>query len=77
MSTYLVALVVAKLECKKETYQSKRPDGSQVDITVRSCARPNAKDELELAQEAAMKQIEAFEQYYQVPYPLEKLGIFN
>ena len=68
MSTYLVAMVVGKLTCKEDTYKSAK------DVKIRVCSRPTAKDDLYLAKESAMQQIMAFENYFKIPYPLEKLG---
>ena len=64
-------MVVGNLICKEDIY-----NGMKNDIKVRSCARPTAKDELELAQEAAFKEIKTYEDYYNYPYTLEKLGIY-
>ena len=68
MSTYLVAMVVGKLTCQEDTYKGNN------DVKVKVCARLTAAAELDLAKESAMKQIKILEDYYQVPYPLEKLG---
>lgn len=71
MSTYLVAMVVGKLTCKENIYKSDK------DVKIRVCARPTAKEELDLANESAMQQIMSFENYFKIPYPLEKLGKKN
>jgi aminopeptidase N len=70
MSTYLVALIVSDFSCIKST--AKPSSARSVDVSV--CARPNAIDQLGYALKEAIRLIEFFENYYNVPYPLPKCG---
>ena len=71
MPTYLVALVVSDYQCIKGISNTTLSGG--VNISV--CARPNAMDQLDLAYNSAIELLEFFEDYYNISYPLPKLGI--
>jgi aminopeptidase N len=73
MSTYLVALVVSDFKCKSGAVKPVAALQRSVNVSV--CARPNAYDELGLAYSSAVKMLEFFENYFNISYPLTKLGI--
>jgi aminopeptidase N len=70
MPTYLVAFVISDFTCKNGTAH---PDISK-NVNVSVCARPNAYDQLDLAYNSSIEILEYFEKYYDVVYPLPKLG---
>ena len=70
MSTYLVAILVSDFKCQSETVAT--PLSGQVDVGV--CVRPNALNQIELAVESAQYFISYFEDYFNIEYPLPKLG---
>jgi aminopeptidase N len=70
MPTYLVAMVVSDYSCRKTIAHPIL--SKNVDVGV--CARPNAYDQLDLAYNASVELLEFFEQYYNIAYPLSKLG---
>lgn len=72
MSTYLVAVLISDFRCKEGISQS---DYSNVAVKV--CARPNAFNELDLALDSSVNILAFFENFYQVKYPLAKLGNKN
>lgn len=72
MSSYLVAVLISDFECRGD----KAPTMSG-EVNVDVCARPNAYNDLDLALEASLSIIGRFEDYFQVEYPLPKLGFFN
>jgi aminopeptidase N len=70
MPTYLVALVVSDYSCRETIAH---PILSK-NVNVSVCARPNAYDQLDLAYNASVELLEFFEEYYNIAYPLKKLG---
>lgn len=70
MSTYLVAVIVSDFKCIQSTAH---PVLSR-SVSVAVCARPNALEQLGLALNASVQLLEFFESYYNVTYPLPKLG---
>lgn len=70
MSTYLLAVLVSDFECKVGLANT--PLSGGVNISV--CARPTARDQLNLALNSSITAIEFFEEFYQIEYPLPKLG---
>lgn len=71
MSSYLVGILISDFACQTGT--AKPPLSGSVDVDV--CVRPNAVNDLVLALEASLKTLEFFEGFYNVAYPLPKLGI--
>lgn len=72
MSTYLVALVLADYKCR--TGVAHPVLSKNVDISV--CTRPDALSQLDYAFENTIKLVEFFEKFYDIKYPLPKLGNF-
>ena len=70
MSSYLLAILISDFKC--DSGVSITPLSGKVDVSV--CTRPNAMDQLALAKEASLDILAFFEGYYQVEYPLPKLG---
>ena len=66
MSTYLVALLVGDFVCR---------EGKADGVPVRVCSTPDKKELTGFALEAALQQLEFYNDYYGVPYPFEKLDI--
>jgi aminopeptidase N len=71
MPTYLVAFVISDYTCRNGTAHPIL--SKNVDVSV--CARPNAFDQLDLAFNSSIEILEYFEKYYDVLYPLPKLGL--
>jgi aminopeptidase 2 len=71
MSTYLVALIVSDFKCK-ETYATLKLTQP---VKVRVCARPDAAHQLSFSLNVSTKIFQFFEEFYNVSYPLPKLGI--
>ena len=69
MSPYLLAIVVSDFQCIRG---EAKPILSKT-ISVSSCARPEAINQLEFSLDAAIKSLEGFEAYFNVKYPLEKV----
>ena len=67
MSTYLLAFIVGDLKFK----QSKTNNGT----IVRCYATPDNIDYLEFSLEVAVKSIEFYNKYFDIPYPLEKCDL--
>lgn len=70
MSTYLVAILVSDFTCRRDFAE---PVYSK-NVSVTVCARTTAYDQLDLALESSVSILEEFEKFYQVEYPLPKLG---
>jgi adipocyte-derived leucine aminopeptidase len=70
MSTYLLGLLISDFGCIPGVANTLL--SGSVNISV--CTRPNALDQMQLALDSARSILEFFEEYYQVPYPLPKLG---
>lgn len=70
MSTYLVAILVSDYEC--ENGNADTPLSGKVDVAV--CVRPNAFNQIDFAVESAKYFIAFFEEYFNIKYPLPKLG---
>jgi aminopeptidase N len=70
MSTYLLAFVISDYTCKNGTAHP--IISKNVDVSV--CARPNAFNQLDLAFDSSIEILEYFEKFYDVVYPLTKLG---
>lgn len=70
MSTYLLAISVSDYECIEGVSDTPLSQG----VKSKICARPNAKDQLGLAFNASLSSLAFFEGFYQVKYPLPKLG---
>ncbi|GMT10816.1 hypothetical protein PFISCL1PPCAC_2113, partial [Pristionchus fissidentatus] len=68
MSSYLLAVVVSEFKYNEKTSSSGKK--------VRLWARPEALNQTSLALDAATKVLDYFENYYDIPYPLEKQDIF-
>lgn len=68
MSTYLVALLVGDFVCR---------EGKAGETPVRVCSTPDKKDLTGFALEAALQQLEFYNQYYGVQYPFGKLDIIG
>ena len=71
MSTYLIAVVISDYKCRSTFYISKLTNKN---ITIEICARPTASNQLNLAFNSSVPLLEFFETYYNVSYPLPKLG---
>ena len=71
MSTYLVALLISDYQCISGQSDMTLPPANKLDVDV--CTRPNAMDQLDLAQEASLRIVEFFETFYEAKYPLPKL----
>lgn len=69
MSPYLLAMVVSDFQCIRG---EAKPILSK-SISVSSCARPDALNQLQFSLDAAIKSLEGFEAYFNVKYPLEKV----
>ena len=67
MSTYLLAWVVGKLDY----HEGKTKDG----VIVRAYATPDKKEQLAYAVDAAVKCLEFYNDYFNIPYPLEKCDL--
>ncbi|CAF4278032.1 unnamed protein product, partial [Rotaria sp. Silwood2] len=68
MSSYLLALVVADFECLTQNNT-----GRYKNITTNVCAQSEKKNDLYYALEVATKNMEDFEQQFQVNYPISKV----
>ena len=68
MSTYLVALLVGDFVCR---------EGSAGDTPVRVCSTPDKKHLTAFALEAAIQQLQFYNDYYGVKYPFGKLDIIG
>jgi aminopeptidase N len=73
MSSYLVGLVVSDFQCISATAPNAGPTGN---LTIRSCGRYNALEQLQYGLDAAVAIIQFFEALYNVKYPLPKCGLF-
>jgi aminopeptidase N len=71
MSTYLIAVVISDFKCRSTFYTSKLTNKN---TTIEICAKPTASDQLDLAFNSSVSLLEFFETYYNVSYPLPKLG---
>ena len=71
MSSYLVALVVSDFKCIYDVANS----GLYGNLTIGSCGRPNAVEQLSFGLEWGVKSIEQLQNLFAVPYPLPKCGI--
>ena len=73
MSTYLVALVISDFECLSKIVPN---TGEYGQVTVSVCGRGYAVStgQLDYTLEVATKLIKFFEDYYDVKYPLAKIG---
>ena len=67
MSTYLLAWVVGKLDYQEATTK----DG----VVVRAYATPDKKDQLAYSVDAAVKCLEFYNDYFNIPYPLPKCDL--
>lgn len=67
MSTYLLAWVVGKLDYQEGTTK----DG----VVVRAYATPDKKDQLAYSVDAAVKCLEFYNDYFNIPYPLPKCDL--
>ena len=70
MSTYLVAILVSDYECENGNADTLL--SGKVDVAV--CVRPNAFNQIDFAVESAKYFIAFFEKYFNIKYPLPKLG---
>ena len=68
MSTYLLAFVYGELDYKEAKTRS--------GVTVRTYATPDNVELTEFALEVAVKCLEFYDEYFDVPYPLEKCDMF-
>lgn len=67
MSTYLLAWVVGKLDYQ----EGKTKDG----VVVRAYATPDKKEQLYYAVDAAVQCLEFYNDYFDIPYPLQKCDL--
>lgn len=67
MSTYLLAFVAGDLKYK----EAKTKDG----VVIRTYATPDKIEETDFALDVAVKTLEFYNQYFDIPYPLEKLDM--
>lgn len=72
MSTYLVALIVSDFKCRNGFAYP--PLSKNVSVSV--CARANAYNQTKFAFDASIEILEYFEEFYNITYPLSKLGKF-
>lgn len=70
MSTYLVAILVSDYKCHNKNAIT--PLSGQVSVAV--CVRPNVFEQTSLAIISADYFIGFFEEYFNIKYPLPKLG---
>ena len=70
MSTYLVALVVSDYDCVNRSAHT--PLSKRVYIDM--CVRKEALNQTSFSMNFAVKALEHFESYYNIAYPLTKLG---
>jgi len=70
VSTYLVALVVSDFECVKS--HAHLPLSKYVNIDM--CVRKEALNQTNYSMNFAVKALEHSENYYNIAYPLTKLG---
>lgn len=67
MSTYLLAFVAGNLKHKKAT--------TKEGVKVRLYATPDKSDQLDFSLDVAVKTLEFYNDYFQIPYPLPKLDM--
>ena len=70
MSSYLVALVVSDFVCIKGLANA----GLNGSLSIGSCGRPNAQNQLFFGLDVGIKSIEYFQSLFDIKYPLPKLG---
>ena len=70
ISTYLIALVVSDFECVNS--HANPPLSKHVNIDM--CVRKEALNLTSYSMDFAIKALEHFENYYNIAYPLTKLG---
>ena len=68
MSSYLLALVVADFECLTQSNT-----GYHRNITTSVCAQSEKKKDLQFALDVATKNLQDYEEQYQIPFPLSKI----
>jgi aminopeptidase N len=75
MSSYLVAIVISDFECVSKIVPN---TGEYDQVTVSICGRSHAVStgQLDYTLEVASKLIKFFEDYYDLKYPIEKIGDF-
>jgi aminopeptidase N len=73
MSSYLVAIVISDFECVSKIVPN---TGEYGQVTVSICGRSYAVStgQLDYTLEVASKLIKFLEDYYDVKYPIEKIG---
>ncbi|KAI3384901.1 hypothetical protein SNEBB_004079, partial [Seison nebaliae] len=69
MSTYLFAIVVGDVKCKKNTVKSINGD----DVEISACAEPEKIEGTSYALEVASKVLPYYEKLFNIPYPLSKM----
>lgn len=73
MSTYLACFVICDFEAKETIINS---NGIGHDFTLRSFAQKDQTHKIDFAQDIGKRATEFYINYYQVPFPLPKLGMY-
>lgn len=74
MSTYLACFVICNFDHKETIINA---NGIGKDFTLRSFAQKQQTHKIEFAQDIGKRATEFYIKYYEVPYPLPKLGMYK